>query len=75
MSSKLYRYLAPVAVGATVVAGAGVLGVGAASAATTTTPFNNACQATPSSKSGRWAADPGAGGVGDGRCARNRGAR
>lgn len=49
MSSKLYRYLAPVAVGATVVAGAGVLGVGAASAATTTTPFNNACQATPSS--------------------------
>ncbi|GAB2646095.1 Ig-like domain-containing protein [Prescottella soli] len=49
MSSKLYRYIAPVAVGATVVAGAGVLGAATASAGTTTTPFNNACLATPSS--------------------------
>ena len=49
MSSKLYRFIAPVAVGATVAAGAGVLGVATASAETTTTPFNNACQATPSS--------------------------
>ncbi|RVW07769.1 Ig-like domain repeat protein [Prescottella agglutinans] len=49
MSSKLYRFIAPVAVGATVAAGAGVLGAATASAETTTTPFNNACLATPSS--------------------------
>lgn len=49
MSSKLYRFIAPVAVGATVVAGAGVLGAATASAGTTTTPFNNACLASPSS--------------------------
>ncbi|WP_430334963.1 Ig-like domain-containing protein [Rhodococcus sp. ACT016] len=48
MSSKLYRYIAPVAVGATVAAGAAVFGAATASADTTTVTFNNACRATPS---------------------------
>lgn len=49
MSSRLYRFITPVAVGATVVAGAAVLGAGTASADPTTVSFNNACRATPSS--------------------------
>lgn len=49
MSSRLYRVIAPVAVGATVIGGVAVLGTATASAATTTVTFNNACRATPSS--------------------------
>ncbi|QBJ96556.1 Ig-like domain repeat protein [Rhodococcus sp. ABRD24] len=49
MSSRLYRFIGPVAVGATVIAGAAVLGVATASAETSTIAFKNACRAVPSS--------------------------
>ncbi|WP_024796116.1 Ig-like domain-containing protein [Tomitella biformata] len=50
MGSKLYRFVAPFAVGATIVSGAALLATSAgADTVTTTTAFMNACQATPSS--------------------------
>lgn len=48
MSSTLYRIVAPIAVGATVVSGGALLATSAA-AVETTTSFNNACLASPSS--------------------------
>ncbi|WP_137722852.1 Ig-like domain-containing protein [Prescottella subtropica] len=47
MSSKLYRTIAPLAVGAMVASGAALFAA-PASADTTTTTFKNACRATPS---------------------------
>lgn len=47
MSSRLYRIVAPIAVGATVVAGSALLST-SASAGETITSFNNACLASPS---------------------------
>lgn len=48
MSSKLFRFVAPLAVGATFASGA-VLMATTASAESTTTSFMNSCRATPSS--------------------------
>lgn len=49
MNSRLFRYIAPVAVGATVASGAALLGAAPAAAEVVTTAFKNACQATPDS--------------------------
>lgn len=46
MNSRLFRYIAPVAVGATVASGAALLGAAPAAAEVVTTAFKNACQAT-----------------------------
>ncbi|WP_305093283.1 Ig-like domain-containing protein [Prescottella sp. R16] len=49
MSSKLYRTIAPLAVGAMVASGAALFVAAPASAEPTTTTFKNACRASPSS--------------------------